>query len=549
MARLLIFIVAAGYPCMQMPSSVTAAATQVTVEMRDGVQLKTTVWLPGKGKYPVVLTRGYSSRGLGGAAPKWNQKGYVFVSQQTRGNGGDDGSRFFPDDKDGYDCIQWIADQPWCNGKVAMWGGSYWGITQWRAAVAQPPALKAIIPGYSSAAYCNWSNGYWNRGALHLKMTSQGRVFSGGQLSLDEWKKKLMFLPLVDMDRQFSGRENTLWNDYIKHSSNDDYWKAISMAEGGQFKKIRIPVYIMVGWRDYYADSSFAAFRELRRLDISPDVRIRVDDRGHSGSPDFTESVRFLDHHLKGLDTDISEEPPIKVATRHGGWQQLNTWPPPAVRLTKYYLSSPGGERTGTLTKKSPGDESATKYTYDPNDPVLTLGANGSHTSPEVRSLITDDSVDQRPNESRADVLIFTSDPLTGDTEITGPIEARIYAATSAKDTDFVIRLLDVYPDGRALNITEGIVRARFRKGRASPPSPITPGKTYEYTVKLLPMSIVFKKGHRIRVHVTSSCFPLWDRNPNTGHPIGMDAELQVAKQTAYHDREHPSHIVLPVIE
>ena len=187
-------------------------------------------------------------------------------------------------------------------------------------------------------------------------------------------------------------------------------------------------------------------------------------------------------------------------------------------------------------------------YTYDPRNPVLTLGANGSHTNPEVRDFITDDSVDQRANESRADVLVFTTDPLTADTNITGPVEARIHAATSAKDTDFVVRLLDVYPDGRALNVTEGIVRARFRKGRASPPSPITPGKTYEYTVQLLPMSVVVKNGHRLRIHVTSSCFPLWDRNPNTGHPIGMDAELKTAGQTIYHDRAHPSCIVLPIM-
>jgi putative CocE/NonD family hydrolase len=550
MARSLIIIVVAG--CLWGQTSSPAMAVdsrQVIVAMRDGVKLKTTVWIPGEGAYPVVLTRGYSPTGLGGAAPAWNRKGYAFVSQQTRGNGGEDGSRFFPDDNDGYDCIQWIADQPWCNGKVAMWGGSYWGITQWRAAVAQPPALKAIVPGYTSSADRNWVNGYWNRGALHLKMTSQGRVFPlGARYSLDQWKRKLMFLPLIDMDKQFSGRENILWNDYIKHSSYDDYWKAIAMAEGDRYKKIRIPVYIMVGWRDYYADSSFAAFNALKQLGLSPDVRIRVDDGGHSGRPDFTESVRFLDYQLKGLDTGIQKEPPIKILVRHGRWEQLGKWPPPEVRFTKYYLSSPGGKRTGTLTKQSPGDQSPTKYTYDPNDPVLTLGANGSHVYPEVPGLITDDSLDQRLNESRADVLVFTSAPLSGDTKITGPIEARIHAASSAKDTDFVVRLIDVYPDGRALNITEGIVRARFRKGHASPPSLISPGQIYEYTVKLLPMSVVFKKGHRIRVHLTSSCFPLWDRNPNTGNPIGMDAELQVAEQTIYHDREHTSHIVLPVI-
>lgn len=311
---------------------------------------------------------------------------------------------------------------------------------------------------------------------------------------------------------------------------------AMAVDSSDRYKKIRIPVYIMVGWRDYYADSSFAAFSALSQLGLSPDVRIRVDDGGHSGAPDFTESVRFLDHHLKGLDTGIQKEPPIKILVRHGRWEQLRTWPPPTVRFTKYYLSSPGGERTGTLTKQPHGDQSPTKYTYDPNDPVLTLGANDSHVYPEVPGLITDDLLDQRSNESRADVLVFTSAPLSGDTKITGPIESRIHAASSAKDTDIVVRLIDVYPDGRALNITEGIVLARFRKGHASPPSLISPGQIYEYTVKLLPISVVFKKGHRIRVHLTSSCFPLWDRNPNTGNPIGMDAELQVAEQTIYHD-------------
>jgi hypothetical protein len=470
------------------------------------------------------------------------------VGQQTRGNGGEDGSRFFPDDKDGYDCIRWIADQPWCNGKVAMWGGSFWGVTQWRAAVVQPPALKAIVPGYTSHAYCGWVNGYWNRGALHLKMTSQGRVFSSDPNSVEEWKAKLMFLPLIDMDKQISGRENILWNDYIKHSSCDDYWKTISMADGNRYEKIQIPVYIMVGWRDYYADSSFEAYNALKRIGLSPDVRIRVDDGGHTGLPDFTETIRFLDQHLKGIDTGIQNEPPIKILVRHGGWEQLDTWPPLGVRFTKYYLNSSGGGRAGTLATQSPGDESPTKCIYDPTNPVLTLGANGSHVYPEVPGLITDDSLDQRQNESRKDVLVFTSAPLSADTKIIGPIQALIHATSSAKDTDFVVRLIDVYPDGQALNITEGIVRARFRNGRASPPSLIIPGQIYEYTIELLPMAIVFQKGHRIRVHLTSSCFPLWDRNLNTGNPIGMDTEFQVARLAIYHDSEHPSHIVLPMI-
>ena len=165
MLRILPIIVLLGL-AITSPRAIAGEARPTVVPMRDGVELKSTVWVPGDGAYPVVLTRGYSPTGLGNTAPQWNQHGYAFVSQQTRGNGGEDGSRFLPDDIDGYDCIQWIAEQPWCNGKVAMWGGSYWGITQWRAAVSQPPALKAIIPGYSSSADRDWVNGYWRRGAL-----------------------------------------------------------------------------------------------------------------------------------------------------------------------------------------------------------------------------------------------------------------------------------------------------------------------------------------------------------------------------------------------
>lgn len=549
MTRLLLLIVVAAVSCQ--PRALRAEQTEfaVEVEMRDGVKLKTTVWRPGEQSYPVVLTRGYSPRGLGSSAGRWNESGYVFVSQQTRGNGGEDGSRFLQDDQDGYDCIQWIAQQPWCDGQVAMWGGSYWGITQWHAALAQPPALKAIIPGYNSAAYCGWENGYWRGGVLHLKMTSQGRVFpSGARYSLQEWKKNLMFLPLIDLDRKFASRENPLWNDYIVHSSNDDYWKAMSMVENERYEKIRIPIYIMVGWRDYYTDSSFAAFDALKRLDRSPDIRIRVDDRGHSGTPDFTESVRFLDYHLKKRQNGVADEPPIKLKVRNGAWEAFRDWPPTNATFMNYYLSSPEGDRFGSLLEELPDQESPTSYRYDPRDPVLTLGANGSHTYPEVPGLITDDRVDQRNNEGRPDVLVFASDRLTVDTKVVGPIEARIYAATSALDTDFVVRLLDEDAEGEAVNITEGVVRARFRHGRDAKPSLVTPDKIYEYKVELLPTAMVFKQGHRIRIHLTSSCFPLWDRNLNTGDPIGMSTETKVATQTIYHSREYPSRIILPIV-
>ncbi len=183
---------------------------------------------------------------------------------------------------------------------------------------------------------------------------------------------------------------------------------------------------------------------------------------------------------------------------------------------------------------------------YDPKDPVLTLGANGSHES--VPELIAVGLVDQRPNEKRQDVLVYTSAPLTTDMEVVGPVDVKLYAASSATDTDFTVKLIDVYPDGRALNVTEGIVRARFRNSIWESPSLITPGRIYEYKIELIPVAVVFAKGHRIRVHLSSSSWPLWDRNQNTGGPIGMDTEMQIAKQTIYHDGGHLSHIILPVI-
>lgn len=519
----------------------------VMIPMRDGTELPTKIWKPGTGSYPVVLTRGYRAGGLGGRyAGSFTDAGYVFVDQQCRGDGGSDGSRFFPDDKDGYDCIEWISKQPWCNGNIAMWGGSYWGITQWRAAVTQHPNLKAIVPGFIDASY--WKNGYRSYGAVHLKMTTQSnRAVPGGRkYSLQQWKQMLMYLPLIDMDREFLGREDKLWNDYISHSSYDDYWKALSMREDSKYTKVRIPVYIMAGFRDYYSGAAFESYNALRAVSGVDEIRVRVADIGHSGAPDITETIRWLDYVLKGKDTGIKDEPTIKIQVREGKWRFEHRWPLEGTRFTKFYFRSIDGSRKGMLNTIAPIDEPPTKYVYDPKDPVLTLGANGSHES--VPELIAVGPVDQRPNEKRQDVLIYTSAPLTTDMEVVGPVDVKLYAASSATDTDFTVKLIDVYPDGRALNVTEGIVRARFRNSIWESPSLITPGRIYEYKIELLPVAVVFAKGHRVRIHLSSSSWPLWDRNQNTGRSIGMDTEMQTARQTIYHDGGHPSHIILPVI-
>ena len=289
----------------------------VMVPMRDGVSLPTRIWRPIEaGVYPAVLTRGYTVGGLGEryygklrVSQCFTDAGYVFVDQQCRGEGGAEGGRFFPDDDDGYDCIEWVGRQAWCNGQVAMWGGSYWGATQWRAAVAQPPSLKAIVPGFVNAEH--WKQGYRSQGAIHLKMTTQSnRAIPRGTYTLDDWKQMLMYLPLIDMDYEFLGREDPLWNDYISHSCYDDYWKAIGMREGCKYEKVNVPTYIMAGFRDYYAGAAFESYLVLRAVGNVAEIRIHVGDYGHSAfRVPGRDQTTFLEVRQASIDRDVGSVP------------------------------------------------------------------------------------------------------------------------------------------------------------------------------------------------------------------------------------------------
>ncbi len=359
--------------------------------------------------------------------------------------------------------------------------------------------------------------------------------------------------------------QNKLWRDYVSHSTYDDFWKTLGMRD--KYHKIKIPVYLMCGWYDNYPGATFTYFEKLKKLDATDEIRVVVNPSEHLnrvvGDRDFGKdadkdevglAIRWLDYVIKGIDNDIKDEPPVRIFVMGiNEWRFENEWPLARTQFTKYYFHS-NGSKDGWLNTELPGDEpkpalersGVTKYVYDPDNPVPTLG--GNHSSPHILSIMRVGAVDQRPNESRQDVLVFTSSPLQEDTEVTGPIVVKLYAASSAQDTDFIARLIDVYPDGAAYNLTEGIIRARFRESIWEPPKLLVLRKVYEYTIELLPTSNVFLKGHSIRVHLTSSNFPLWDRNPNTGHEQGMDAEMQVAEQTIYHNEEYPSHIVLPII-
>ena len=319
-----------------------------------------------------------------------------------------------------------------------------------------------------------------------------------------------------------------------------------------KYRRIKIPVYIYAGWWDYYTGSSLKYYNRLRELGHTPEIRVWIDNAGHRQMP-LGESIRWLDWVIKGQDNDIRKQPPVQIFVQGINQNRYHSqWPPTGMQRVKYYLHSADGSRLGTLDVKPPGNEPPTQYAYDPRDPVPSIGGNANHRSQHKTlssgAVLREGSFDQRPVESRSDVLVFTTPPLETDMEINGPVFLQLHAASDASDTDFTAVLIDVQPDGQAMNVTEGIVRARFRESIWESPKLLMPGETYKYKLELLPTARVFRKGHRIRLHLSSSRFPLWDRNTNTGNDPATDTQTKVAHQTIYHDTMHPSHIVLPMI-
>ncbi len=529
---------------------------EVAVPMRDGVQLTTKVWYSGgkDQRKPVVLSRAYNASVAGRS--RFNAAGYHCVGQATRGGGGADGSRFVYDAQDGYDCIDWISKQPWCDGNVVMYGKSYWGKTQLLAAVEQHPALKAIVP-QNMGIGC-WKSGYRCYGAVALAMTAHGRA--GNRTDLKFYKS----LPLINLDVIGKGKEDPLWNAYIGAEYFDSYWEKISMrldGVDGKIDRIKIPVFLHAGWYDYYAGVELELYEYLKRnVNATGEIRIAVSPTDHLDNlPDGRSfpggdkdevglAIRWFDYVVKGKDNGMDSEPKVTLYVMgRNEWRSYDDWPPPDTRFTRFYFSTPSGSRSGTLTTKLPDNERPTTYAYDPNDPVMCKG--GSHSwcwgdNPYVPV----GSYDQSSQEARCDVLVFKTPPLREDTEVTGQITVKLYASSDCRDTDFVGVLLDIHPDGRAYNLTEGIIRVRFRESQLDPPKLMTPGTIYEIEIDLRATSNVFLVGHRIGLYITSSYFPLWDRNLNTGDPISTGTRVKVARNTIYHDKEHPSHIILPIV-
>ncbi len=543
------------------------AQYNVMVPMRDGVRLSTDVYRPAKpGRYPVILTRGAYGNGSGGlaGATVWVKRGYAVVNQDVRGRYDSEG-HYYPyvaELNDGYDTQQWAGSQPWSSGKVGMVGSSYGASVQWLSAHLRSPALAALIPRVAPFNY--YKSVVYSGGAFQLSSRIDWAFYMAGRTAQTgfDWDSMRKHLPLKTMDTSF-GYDLPYWRDWIAHPSEDSYWDILD-AEA-RISEIDVPALNIGGWYDAFLGGTLSSYTGMRERAYSEKARQgqklvigpwnHFIDRDWEPALDFGPDakggveemqVRWFDHWLKGEDTGFLREPPVRLFVMgENVWRSEQEWPLKRTQYTKFYLHSDGKANTaqgdGRLDTRPPGSEGADTYVYDPADPVPTRGGN------LLPVPLGAGPAEQSEVSRRHDVLVFATGPLDRDTEVTGPITMTLYAASSAPDTDFTAKLVDVHPDGKAYNLADGIIRARYRESLKQPKL-IQPGKVYEYTIDLWATSNLFKRGHRIRVDISSSNFPRFDRNPNTGHTFGEDAEMVKATQTIQHARQYPSHIVLPII-
>jgi putative CocE/NonD family hydrolase len=554
---------------------------RVPIPMRDGVILYADVYRPvGDGRHPVLVSRTpYSTERFPAAFEAgvyFAERGYVYVFQDVRGRHESDGrwEPFFDDEKDGYDTIQWAVKQRWSNGRVGMEGGSYLGQNQWRAAQAAPPGLATIFPRVASTSiYHDWItlNGAWrlsfNFGWGPVRQESRIMQNPGPHtvdgLQAIHYDEVQRHLPLNTM-QQLVGRNARFYDDWLANPDYNAYWKPLNVEE--VFDKIAIPVHTIGGWFDIFSQGTLRGYVGMSQKGATERARrgshLVIGAWGHgssqkTGDIDFGPTahinelalaLRWYDSRLKEIDNGLDREPPVKLFVMgRNEWVLEHEYPLARTNYRPLYFASAGRANTnkgdGRLAWEKPiGASTADRFRYDPNDPVPSLGGNNCCGTPTEAG-----PRDQRKIEGRQDVLIYTSDVLQEEIEVTGPVKVVLYASSDASDTDFVAKLVDVYPDGTTYNMAEGMLRARYRES-LSKPSLLKPGQVYRFEIDLVGTSVAFLKGHRIRVHVTSSHFPQFDRNPNTGAKFGATAEFRIAQQTVYHDAERASHILLPVI-
>ncbi len=568
-----------------------SAAPQVLIEhniamkTRDGVTLKADIYRPaGDGNFPTLLQRTpYNKNNAADFARKAVARGYMVVVQDVRGRYTSEGEwyTFKHEIDDGYDTVEWAAALPHSNGKVGMFGGSYVGATQMLAAIAHPPHLAGICPivtasnyhenwTYQGGAFEQWFNESWTAG---LAQDTLNRVIRNDTNALvGDRVLPLRDFPVFNIKPVASGSQLThefapYFLDWLAHPTYDSYWKQWSIEEN--YADIQVPALTIAAWYDIFQGGSLKNYAGLRdhagNETARNGQRLLVTIGGHAGSgrkigevdfgaaaAEFDEDAVTLDWYdflFLGKQNQFASANPVRIFVMgKNEWRDEPAWPLARARQTSYFLHSGGKANSasgdGTLSTATPQRDAADTFIYDPSNPVPTVGGplccDSEHLAPGPR--------DQKDVETRSDVLVYSTPPLDDDLEVTGPVTLDLFAKSSTVDTDFTAKLVDVGPNGFAQNLTEGILRARFRESTVGEPKPITPGQVYEYRIDMWSSSNVFLKGHRIRLEVSSSTFPRFDRNLNTGKSAADDSSFATATNTVLHDPEHPGALVLPVV-
>lgn len=522
------------------PTPPPPAKQTVMVLMRDGTRLATDLFLPaGAGPFPTILIRTPYNKDAGaGLGAEGVRRGYAVVIQDTRGRFASEGSNlpFYGDGWDpywdGFDTVAWLREQPWHNGKLGTWGGSAVGITQLLLAGAGTPGVTAQ---HITVGAPDLYEGIYPGGVFKKSM-------------IEDWLRL----------SKFSSNALPFW---VSHPVRDAYWRARELE--GRYALANAPAVHIGGWFDIFAQGTLDSFtgyqehggpraRGRQKLLMGPWTHGVLQDKagdltfpnGKKPPTDFHDTWKWFAHHLNGETNGVDTQPAIAYyvmgdtsdPTAPGNvWRTADRWPPVAARPTRFYL-----HEDRTLSRQPPGKAAPIAYTYDPNNPAPTLGG--------LQLTIPAGPKDQRPLEQRADVLVFTGEPLAAPLEVTGRVRVRLWASSDGPDTDFFARLCDVYPDGRVFNLCEGQIRARLRKSDTKEQL-LKPGKVEPFDLDLWSTSVIFNRGHRVRLHVTSSSAPGYDPNPNTGEPFRASDRTRVARNTVYMDARRPSHLLLPVVE
>jgi putative CocE/NonD family hydrolase len=570
----------------------------VAAVMRDGVVLRADIYRPTTDTpVPVILMR--TQYGKAGAqvqparfqTPDWFASHcYIVAIQDIRGQGASGGvfREYVNDRNDGYDSVEWAAALPGSNGKVGMYGSSYVGATQWLAATAAPPHLAAIVPSNTASDYYEgwtYENGAFRLGFILPWMTEtivpsaavnrgdapNAEALKDAALDIARWMR---FAPYDSMPYLKPGDPRVAPDFFaaLAHPTDDAYWRSVSIEP--VWGKVAVPVLAFDGWYDAFLNGSLRNFegvrkggatalaRENDRIIIGPWEHLGwgrpespVSPRlAHFGpvadSPVNELMLAWFDHFLKGADNGVAGGPRVDYFVMgENRWHVADQWPPKGVSFQTWPLASAGHGASvmgdGKLLAPGAGAPGggADTFVYDPADPVPSLGGHSCCSWLGGQQ----GQFDQSEIEARPDILVYSSAPLTAPLEIAGPVEVVLYARSSAPDTDFTAKLVDVFPDGTAINLANGIVRASYRAS-STHPTPITPGEVYRYEIAVWPTANLFLSGHRVRLEVSSSDFPQFAPNPNTGGSLATSPVLAKATQTILHDADHPSALVLPVL-